>query len=181
MSIISAPLPCVKMKILVTAHGCCFLSNCGVRDVRVSQQVTQKIPLTTNWKNNNRRKTALHERTLRQQRDRAKNRARSAPVSRHSQTLHSAWFSKHTTRLRIRPCACLKHSNFLNTDRMRKLGLSNGCSHETLLLFGLRQLSQGRVKRLLSSSNQRTGISALNLVGHFCLLGSPNTIPINQD
>ena len=148
--------------------------------MRVSQQVTQKILLTTNWKNNNRRKTALHERTLRQQRDHAKNRARSAPVSRHRQTLHSAWFSKNTTRLRIRPCACLKHSNFLNTDRMRKLGLSNGCSHETLLLFGLRQLSQGRVKKLLSRSNQKTGISALNLVEHFCLLGSTNTIPKNK-
>ena len=34
--------------------------------------------------------------------------------------LHSAWFSKHTTRLPVHTSACLKHSNFLNTDRMRK-------------------------------------------------------------
>ena len=138
--------------------------------------VSQEILLTTNWKT-----TALQERTLRQQRDSATNLARSAQVSRHQQTHHSAWFSKHTTRLRIHSCACLKHSNFLNTDRLRNSGLSTDCSHETLLLFGLRQLSQGRVKQLLSSSNQKTGISALNLVEHLCLLGSTNSIPINQD
>ena len=34
--------------------------------------------------------------------------------------IHSAWFSKHTTRLPVHTSACLKHSNFLNTDRMRK-------------------------------------------------------------
>ena len=101
-----------------------------------------QILLTTNWRNN-RRKTALHERTLRQLRNNAKDCARSALVSRHQQTLYSAWFTKHTTRLRIHPCACLKHSNFLNTDRMRKSGLSNGCSRETLLLFSLQQLSPG--------------------------------------
>ena len=82
------------------------------------------------------------------------------------QILDSAWFSKHTTRLRIHTCACLKHSNFLNTDRMRKPGLSNCCSHETLLRFGLQQLSQGRVKQLPSNSNLRTGTRAPNLVEH---------------
>ena len=84
------------------------------------------------------------------------------------QILHSAWFSKHTTRLRIHTCACLKHSNFLNTDRMRKPGLSNCCSHETLLHFGLPQLSQGRVKQLPSNSNLKTGTRAPNLVEHLC-------------
>ena len=76
------------------------------------------------------------------------------------QILHSAWFSKHTTRLRIHTCACLKHSNFLNPDRMRKPGLSNCCSHETLLHFGLQQLRQGRIKQLPNSSNLKTWIRA---------------------
>ena len=143
-----------------------------------SHRRTYYSPLTGNF---HRRKTALHERTLRRLRNNAKNCARSALVSRYQQTHHSAWFSKHTTRLRNHPCACLKHSNFLNTDRMRKSGLSKGCSHETLLLFGLQQLSQGRVKQLLSSSNHKTGISALNLVEHLCLLGPTNSIPINQE
>ena len=38
------------------------------------------------------------------------------------QILHSAWFSKHTTRPLVHTSACLKHSNFVNTDRMRKRG-----------------------------------------------------------
>ena len=97
------------------------------------------------------------------------------------QILHSAWFSKHTTSLRIHTCACLKQSNFLNTDRMRKLGLSNCCSHETLLHFGLQQLSQGRIKQLPSNSNLKTGTRAPNLVEHLCLLGSTNSCPTNQD
>ena len=78
-------------------------------------------------------------------------------VTENRQILHSAWFSKHTTRLRIHTCACLKHSNFLNTDRMRKPGLFNCCSHETLLHFGLQQLSQGRVKQLPNNSSLKTG------------------------
>ena len=78
-------------------------------------------------------------------------------VTENRQILHSAWFSKHTTRQRIHTCAYLKHSNFLNTDRMRKPGLSNCCSHETLLHFGLQQLSQERVKQLPSNSNLKTG------------------------
>ena len=97
------------------------------------------------------------------------------------QILHSAWFSKHTTRLRINTCACLKHSNFLNNDRMRKPVLSNCCSHETLLRFGLQQLSQGHVKQLLSNSNLKTGTLALNLVEHLCLLGSTNSCLTNRD
>ena len=72
------------------------------------------------------------------------------------QILHSAWFSKHTTRLRVHTYACLKHSDFLNIGRMRNSGLSNGCSHETLLHFGLQQLSQGSVKQLPSNSNLKT-------------------------
>ena len=102
-------------------------------------------------------------------------------VTENRQILHSAWFSKHTTRQRIHTCAYLKHSNFLNTDRMRKPGLSNCCSHETLLHFGLQQLSQERVKQLPSNSNLKTGTRALNLVEHLCLLGSTNSCPTNQD
>ena len=110
----------------------------------------------------------------------AKNCTRNVLVSRHQQTHHSAWFSKHTTRLRIHSCACLKHSNFLNTDRLRKSGLSTDCSHETLLLFGLQQLSQGRVKQFLNREIVRQGINVvINLVEHLCLLGSTNSIPIN--
>ena len=97
------------------------------------------------------------------------------------QILHSAWFSKHTTSLRIHTCACLKQSNFLNTDRMRKPGLSNCCSHETLLHFGLQQLSQGRIKQLRSNSNLKTGTRAPNLVEHLCLLVSTHSCPTNQD
>ena len=104
-----------------------------------------------------------------------------ATVTANRQILYPAWFSKHTTRLRIHTCACLKLSNFLNTDRMRKQGLSNCCSHETLLNFGLQQLSQGRVKQLPSNSNLKTGTRALNLVEHLCLLGSTNSCPTNQD
>ena len=131
--------------------------------------VSQEILLTTNWKT-----TALQER------DSATNLARSAQVSRHQQTHHSAWFSKHTTRLRIHSCACLKHSNFLNTDRLRNSGLSTDCSHETLLLFGLQQLSQGRVKQFLNREIVRQELSVfINRVEHLCLLGSTNSIPIN--
>ena len=141
---------------------------------QVTHPVTQEILLTTNWRTT--------EGKLRSQSahcaNSAKNCTRSALVSRHQQTHHSAWFSKHTTRLRIHSCACLKHSNFLNTDRLRKSGLSNGCSHETLLLFGLQQLSQGRVKQLQNSSDRKTGISAFNLVDYLCFLGSTNSIPI---
>ena len=36
------------------------------------------------------------------------------------QILRSAWFSKHTTRPLVHSSARLKHSNFSNTDRMRK-------------------------------------------------------------
>ena len=97
------------------------------------------------------------------------------------QILHSVWFSKHTTRQRIHTCAYLKHSNFFNTDRMRKPGLSNCCSHETLLHFGLQQLRQGRVKQLPSNSNLKTGTRALNLVEHLCLSGSTNSCPTIQD
>ena len=64
---------------------------------------------------------------------------------------------------------------------MRKQGLSNCFSHETLLHFGLQQLSQGRVKQLLSNSNLKTGTRALNLVERLCLLGSTNSRPTNQD
>ena len=85
-------------------------------------------------------------------------------VTENRQIIYSSWFSKHTTRLRIHTCACLKHSNFFNTDRMRKPGLSDCCSHETLLRFGLQQLSQGRVKQLPSNSNLKTGTRALNVI-----------------
>ena len=65
-----------------------FLSHCGVRIMCV----TQHCPLhsdrdaTHNWELKTEGKTALHERTLRQLRNCAKDRARSAPVSRHRQT-----------------------------------------------------------------------------------------------
>ena len=81
------------------------------------------------------------------------------------QILHSAWFSKHTTRLRIHTCACLKHSNFLNPDRRGKPGLSNCCSHVTLFHFGLQQLRQGRVTQLPNSSNLKTRIRAPKCCG----------------
>ena len=102
-------------------------------------------------------------------------------VTENRQILHSVWFSKNTTHLRIHTSACLKHSNFLNTDWMRKHGSSNCCSHETLLHFGLQQLRQGRVKQLPSNSNLKTGTRALNLVEHLCLLGLTNSCPTNQD
>ena len=95
--------------------------------------------------------------------------------------LHSARFSKHTTRLLVHTSACLKHSNFLDTDRMRNTGWFNCCSHETLIHFGLQQLRQGRVKQLPSNSNLKTRTRAPNLVEHFCPLGSTDPCPTNQD
>ena len=101
-------------------------------------------------------------------------------VTENRQVLHSAWFSKHTTRLRIHTCACLKHSNFLNTDRMRKPGLSNSCSHETLLHFGLQQLRQGRVKQR-ATQILRQGPVHSTLWNTSVFLGSTNSRPTNQD
>ena len=166
------------MKFVVTAHVCCFLEP--LRSARYASHNKLHIrshkryysPLTGGTTEGKLRSQSAHCANS------AKNCARSTLVSRHQQTHHSAWFSKHTTRLQIHSCACLKHSNFLNTDRLRKSGLSNGCSHETLLLFGLQQLSQGRVKQLQNSSDRKTGISAFNLVEYLCLLGSTHSIPI---
>ena len=168
------------MKIVVTAHGCCFLEP--LRSARCASH--NKLHIRSH-------KRYYSPLTGEQQKENCAPRAHTAPTARQREEpctkcagLASPTNSpfcvvlKHTTRLRIHPCACLKHSNFLNTDRLRKLGLSNSCSHETLLLFGLQQLSQGCVKQLQNSSDRKTGISALNLVEHLCLLGSANSIPI---
>ena len=147
------------MTIVVIAHGCCFLSLEPLRSARCASHNKLHIrshkryysPLTGKDNGRKLRSQGAHCANS------AKNCTRSVLVSRHQQTHHSAWFSKQTTHLRIHSCACLKHSNFLNTDRLRKSGLSNSCSHETLLLFGLQQLSQGRVKQFLNSSSRKTG------------------------
>ena len=152
-------------------HGLCFLSRCGVRDVRVTHQVSQGIryysPPTGGTTEGKLRSTSAHCANCATTRKTA-HEVRWSRVT--NKTLHSAWFTKHTTRLRIHPCACLKHSNFLNTDRMRKSGLSNGCSRETLLLFSLQQFSP---KTCQAASEQlksyEQGSVHSSLVEHLCL------------
>ena len=167
-----------KMNCVVMTRAI-FLSHCGVRVMCVTRQVhctVTEILFTTEEQRRPRtksahcancattRRTALE---VRRSRDTDKSVSTGAcHWSDNGQILHSAWFSKYTTRPRIHTCACLKHTNFFNTDRMRKPGLSNCCSHETLLHFGLQQLSQGRVKQLPSNSNLKTGTRAPNLVEH---------------
>ena len=132
----------------------------------ITQQVTQKkILLTINWELPQKENFAPRAHTAPTAQSREELRTKCAGLASPTNSLFCVVL-KHTTRLRIHLCACLKHSDFLNADRMRKSGLSKSCSHETLLLFGLQHLSQGRVKQLLSSSNHKTGISALNLVEH---------------
>ena len=110
-----------------------FLSRCGVRVMCVTQQVhctVTEILLTTEEQRRPRSKSAHCANcatTRRTAHEVRRSRDTDKPVSTgachrtdNRQILHSAWFSKHSTRLRIRTCACLKHSNFLNTDRMRK-------------------------------------------------------------
>ena len=120
----------------MTVHGLCFLSHCGVRDVCVTHQVSQEIryysPLTGGTTEGKLRSTSAHcancattRRTaheVRRSRDTDKQVSTGAcHWTDNRQILHSAWFSKHTTLLRIHTvCACLKHSHFLNTDRIQK-------------------------------------------------------------
>ena len=147
------------MTIVETAHGCCFLEP--LRSARYASHNKLHI-----WSH----KRYYSPLTGESQKENSASRAQTAPTARQREEprtkcdgLASPTNSlfcvvlKHTTCLRIHPCACLKHSNFLTTDRLRKLRLSNSRSHETLLLFGLQQLSQGRVKQLLNSSNRKTG------------------------
>ena len=60
------------------------------------------------------RKTTLHKS------EEGRSMGVSLGTKTNRQILHSAWFSKHTTRLPVHTSACLKHTNFLNTERMRK-------------------------------------------------------------
>ena len=110
-----------------------FLSHCGVRVMRVAQQVhntvtedtTHKWELKTKGKL---RSTSAHCATARRTAHEVRGShdtdkqvsTGTCHVTENRQILYSAWFSKHTTHLRIHTSACLKLSNFLNTDRMRK-------------------------------------------------------------
>ena len=90
---------CVKMWIEVTKQDDYFLSRCGVRDVRHRSCHTEEDTTHHSLE----RTTALHERTLRQQRDRAR-------------TAHEVrWIRDTNKQVQQRfTSACLKHSNFLN-------------------------------------------------------------------
>ena len=147
------------MTIVETAHGCCFLEP--LRSARCASH--NELHIRSH-------KRYYSPQTGEQQKENSAPRAQTAPTARQREeprtkcdglasptNLPFCVVLKHTTRLRIHPCACLKHSNFLTTDRLRKLRLSNSRSQETLLLFGLQQLSQERVKQLLNSSNRKTG------------------------
>ena len=147
------------MTIVETAPWMLFLeplrsARCASHN-RVTHPFTQEILLTTNWRTTE-GNSAPRAQTAPTARQREEPRTKCDGLASPTNSLFCVVL-KHTTRLRIHPCACLKHSNFLTTDRLRKLRLSNSRSHETLLLFGLQQLSQGRVKQLLSSSNRKTG------------------------
>ena len=83
---------------------------------------------------------------------------------------------KKHTRLFVHTSACLKHSNFLNTDRMRKRD-----SPTAVHMKPFSNNSDSDVKQLPSNSNLKTGTRAPNLVEHLCLLGSTYSCPINQD
>ena len=84
------------------------------------------------------RKTTLHRS------EEGRSTSVSLGTKNNRQILHSAWFSKHTTRLPVHTSACSKHSKFHQHWQNEKRGWSNRCSHETLLHFGLQQLWQGR-------------------------------------
>ena len=60
------------------------------------------------------RKTTLHKS------EEGRYLASASGPKTNKQILHSAWFPKHTTRPPVHTSACLKHSNFFNTGRMRK-------------------------------------------------------------
>ena len=102
-------------------------------------------------------------------------------VTENRQIFHSAWFSKHTTRLRIHTCACLKHSNFFNTDRMRKPPDCPTAIHMKPFSTSVFNNSD----RDVSSNFQATQIlrqdPCTQPCEHLCLLGSTNSRPTNQD
>ena len=111
---------CVKKCIVMTWQEQCFREPWAV-DEKSSDESHQEV--TT--QEGKQRATCAEQRNPRNSaKDYAPKRdawqaSPSGPkTNRH--ILHSAWFSKHTTRLLVHTSACLKHSNFLNADRMRK-------------------------------------------------------------
>ena len=168
---LSSATMCKEMNCAVMTRAI-FLSHCGVRDVRHTSSLTRDLILLTTRLKENCAPRAHTSPTARQRDEpRTKCVGHATPTNRFSsasqalatktenrQILHSAGDSQtYHSSTNSHTHACLKHSNFLSTDRMRKSGLSNGYSHETLLLFSLQQFSQGRVKQLLNSSNRKTG------------------------
>ena len=119
---ISAILPCLAYSWyefhVMTWQEQCFRGSWAVRRVAQGSHDTRKKTAR-----NVRRTAQPAQQRGRPRSTRAKRNAQQASASgpktnRH--ILHSAWFSNHTTRLPVRTSAFLKHTNFLNTDRMRK-------------------------------------------------------------
>ena len=85
-----------------------FLSHFGVRDVRVTQQVTQRYysPLTGGTTEGKLRSKSAHGNSA--------TARRTAHEVRWSRDTEKLSILRGSQNIRIHPCACLKHSNFLN-------------------------------------------------------------------
>ena len=97
------------------------------------------------------------------------------------QILHSASFSKHTTRPPVHTSACLKHSNFVNTDRMRKRDGPTAVHMNPFSTSVFNNSDRDVSSSFRTAQILRQRIRAPKLVEHRCFSGSTNSCPINQD